>query len=218
MAIGEALVAKGLITPEQLAEAQTERNGRDGRIEEALVRGGMISEKQLLQVYGEQYGMKVVELNESEIDRELIGKVPSHLVHKYMLMPIARNGRGIRVATADPQNLYALDELRTLINMPIEPVLSTRGDIQRMIRAFYGVGGEVLQEMVKERDGVEVLDEAQLDSSDLDVQMAQEASVVKLVNEILVEAIDQRASDIHFEPYEGDFVVRRPKLQRRSMA
>ncbi|MGE3182288.1 MAG: GspE/PulE family protein, partial [Phycisphaerae bacterium] len=64
------------------------------------------------------------------------------------------------------------------------------------------------QDMVKVRDGIEVIDEAEIDSSDLDVQMAQEASVVKLVNEILVEAIDQRASDIHFEPYEYDFVVR----------
>lgn len=208
MAIAEALISRGWITPEQYAECAAGRNGRSDPIEETLVRQGLITERQLLEVYGEQYGMRVVELNENDVDRELLSKVPSHLVHKYSLMPIARRGRGIRVATADPHNLYALDELRSLIDMPIEPVLATRADINKMIKAFYGVGGEVLQEMVKERDAVEVLDEAALDSSDLDVQMAQEASVVKLVNEILVEAIDQRASDIHFEPYEQDFVVR----------
>jgi general secretion pathway protein E len=208
MAIGEALIERGLITAEQYAEVAAARNGRSERVEDLLVRQGYLTERALLDVYGEQMGMKVLELNESDIDRELLRKVPSHIVHKYGLMPIARSGRGIRVATADPHNLYALDELRALIDMPIEPVLATRSDINKMIKAFYGVGGEVLQEMVKERDAVEVVDEAQVDSTDLDVAAAQDASVVKLVNEILVEAVEQRASDIHFEPYEHDFVVR----------
>ncbi|MDX2198521.1 MAG: GspE/PulE family protein [Phycisphaerae bacterium] len=208
MAILESLLARGLITAEQVEELTARRNGKDSRVEDVLVRSGMVRERDLLDVYAEQFGMRVVELNENDIDREILKRVPSHLVHKYSLMPIARHGRAVRIATADPNNLYALDELRSVIEMPIEPVLATRADINKMIKAFYGVGGEVLQEMVKERDGIEVIDEAAVDSSDLDVQMAQEASVVKLVNEILVEAVDQRASDIHFEPYETDFVVR----------
>ena len=77
-----------------------------------------------------------------------------------------------------------------------------------MIRAFYGVGGDVLHEMVQEANDLEILDETKIESADIDIQMAQEASVIKLVNEILIEAIDQRASDIHFEPFEGDFQVR----------
>jgi general secretion pathway protein E/type IV pilus assembly protein PilB len=87
-------------------------------------------------------------------------------------------------------------------------VLATSDDIHKVIKAHYGVGGDVLDAMVAERGEVEVLDMAAVDSSDIDVQMAQEASVVKLVNEILIEAIGQRASDIHFEPFETDFVVR----------
>ncbi|MGE3180999.1 MAG: type II secretion system protein GspE, partial [Phycisphaerae bacterium] len=126
MAIGEILVSRGMITREQLADCAAARNGHSTSIDDALVRKGLISERDLLQVYGEQFGMKVVELSESDIDRELLAKVPSHLVHKYALMPIARHGKGIRVATADPNNLYALDELRTLIDMAIEPVLATR--------------------------------------------------------------------------------------------
>ncbi len=207
MPIRKALVSKGLLSEEQLAEAERSHNG-DQRIEETLVRNGLITERDLLEVYGEQYGMPVVELNEGDIDTDLLTLVPSQIVHKYFLMPIDRGDCGVRVATCDPNNLYALDELRTIINMPVEPVLASRPDINKMIKAFYGVGGEVLHEMVRERDGVEVIDEAGVDSSDLDVQMAQEASVVKLVNEILVEAVDQRSSDIHFEPFETDFVVR----------
>ena len=92
--------------------------------------------------------------------------------------------------------------------MSIEPVLATQSDIHKMIKAFYGVGGEVLHAMVAEKDGLEIIDEHSVESDDLDVAMAQEASVIKLVNEILIEAINQRASDIHFEPFEDDFRVR----------
>jgi general secretion pathway protein E/type IV pilus assembly protein PilB len=104
--------------------------------------------------------------------------------------------------------MYAIDDLRASIDMPVETVLATRSEIHKMIKAFYGVAGDVLTEMVADAGEIEVLDEARVESEDLDVQMAQEASVIKLVNEILIEAIDQRASDIHFEPFETDFVVR----------
>jgi general secretion pathway protein E/type IV pilus assembly protein PilB len=208
MSVAEALIEKGLITEEQLSEANAARSAGSERIDHILVRMGFIRERELLQVYADQFAMDVVELNEGDIDTELLKLVPSRVVHKYGLMPIARNGKGLKVATSDPYNMYALDELRTCVNMPVEPVLATRAEINKCIKAFYGVGGEVLQEMVQDTLDVEVIDEARVESTDLDVQMAQEASVVKLVNEILVEAIDQRASDIHFEPFENDFTVR----------
>ncbi len=208
MAIGEALVAKGLITAEQLKHALTARTSPNERVDQILLRQQLIAEKDLIEVFSEQLMIPVVELTESEIDRDLLGLIPSRLVHKYCLMPVAKNGKGVRVATADPYNMYALDEVRTCINMSVEPVLATKAEIQRMIRVYYGVGGEVIQEMVQEAGELEILDEHKVESEDLDIQMAQEASVIKLVNEILIEAIDQRASDIHFEPFEGDFQVR----------
>ncbi|MBW7905539.1 MAG: Flp pilus assembly complex ATPase component TadA [Phycisphaerae bacterium] len=207
MPVGEALVARGLITDVQLAEALRAQKSSSERIDQVLIRSGLVSERDMLAVYSEQFAIPVVELTERDIDTELLRLVPSRLVHKYGLIPVSRNGKGIRVATSDPYNMYALDEVRTCIDMPVEPVLATRGEIHKLIKAFYGVGGEVLTEMVAD-DEVQILDEARFDSADLDVQMAQEASVVKLVNEILIEAIDQRASDIHFEPYENDFSVR----------
>ena len=208
MLIGESLVAKGLITQEQLDQAAAERSSPSERLDQVLIRSGLVKEREVLQVFSEQLSIPVVELDESDIDRTLLEIVPSRLVHKYGLMPIDRNGKGIRVATSDPYNMYALDELRTCINMPIEPVLATSTEIHKLIKAFYGVGGEVLTTLVEESGDVEVVDENRIESADLDVQMAQEASVVKLVNEILIEAIDQRCSDIHFEPFETDFVVR----------
>jgi len=208
MPIGEALVAKGLITAEQLKQAAEMRSSPSERIDQVLIRQQLVSEKDVLEVLSEQLLLPLVELHEADIDRELLSLIPSRLVHKYGLMPIDRNGRGVRVATSDPYNMYALDEVRTCINMPVEPVLAPRAEIQKMIRAFYGVGGDVLQEMVAEQGELEIVDERSVESEDLDIQMAQEASVIKLVNEILLEAIDQRASDIHFEPFEADFRVR----------
>lgn len=208
MPIGEVLVAKGLITREQLEEATAQRTSPSERLDQILIRSGLVRERDVLQVFSEQLAIPVIELDEADVDRSLLNIVPSRLVHKYGLIPVSRNGKGLRVATSDPYNMYALDELRTCINMPVEPVLATSTEIHKLIKAFYGVGGEVVDTLVKESSELEVIDEAKIESADLDVQMAQEASVVKLVNEILLEAIDQRASDIHFEPFEDDFVVR----------
>ena len=207
MPLAEALIAKGLINADELADATSQQSPSE-RIDQVLVRTGVVKERDMLQVYGERFSMPVVELSESDIDRTLIKKVPSRLVHKYGLMPISRNGKALRVATSDPFNMYAIDDLRASIDMPVETVLATRSEIHKMIKAFYGVAGDVLTEMVADAGEIEVLDETRVESEDLDVQMAQEASVIKLVNEILIEAIDQRASDIHFEPFETDFVVR----------
>ena len=208
MPIGETLVERGLITDEQLKAALAARTSPSERIDQVLIRQEVVHEKDLLEVLSEEFMIPVVELREDEIDRELLQLVPSRLVHKYCLMPIARNGKGIKIATADPYNMYAIDEVRTCIKMPVEQVLSTRTEIQRMIRSFYGVGGEVIDAMVQDAGELQILDEHKVESEDLDIQMAQEASVIKLVNEILIEAIDQRASDIHFEPFEKDFQVR----------
>lgn len=208
MIVADTLVDRGLITSDQLEQAKRSANDSRERIDQALVRMGLVKERQLLDVYGDIMAMPVVELNPAEIDPEVVKMVPSRIVHRYGLMPICRKGRAIRIATSDPNNIYALDEVRTCINVPVETVLATKADIHNMIKAFYGVGGNVLDAMVSDAGEIEMIDEVNVDSSDLDVQMAQEASVVKLVNEILIEAIDQRASDIHFEPYEGDFSVR----------
>jgi general secretion pathway protein E/type IV pilus assembly protein PilB len=208
MVIGQALVKRGILSEEKLAEVESLRKTTNERLDEALVRHNYLSERDLLKIYSEEFAIPVVELNESMVDRALLSIVPSQLVHKYHLMPLSKNGRGVRVATCDPFKIYALDELRTCIKMPVEAVLATRQEIHNLIKTFYGVGGDVISALVKDRDELEVIDEPKIDSSDLDVQQAQEASVIKLVNEILIEAIDQRASDIHFEPFEDGFHVR----------
>src|SRR5262249_2932906 len=131
------------------------------------------------------------------------------LVHRHTLLPLGRENGTLKVATGDPYNVNALDELQMLTGLQIHPVLASPREIARLIKAHFGVGGETVSAMVQERaeDEVELLEKLEADDSEA-AKMAQEASVVKLVNEILLEAINERASDIHIEPEEGSLRIR----------
>jgi general secretion pathway protein E/type IV pilus assembly protein PilB len=114
------------------------------------------------------------------------------------------------VATSDPFDLYALDELQTVTGLSVQPVLASPRELARLIKQYFGVGGETVTAMVEERGelgGVELLEEIEADDSEV-AKMAQEASVVRLVNEILVEAANERASDIHIEQEEHGLRIR----------
>jgi general secretion pathway protein E/type IV pilus assembly protein PilB len=203
--LGEVLVKRGLVTPTQLEQAQAARKPSE-RIEQCLARLGHIREYDYLQVYSEQLAIPLVELSEIEIDKELLQQTPSKLVHRDRVIPIDRHNGTIRVATNNPFNLYAFDELRMLMGCKIETVLATSEEISRIIKEHFGVGGHTVEAMMGDQR-VQVVSEFDADNSDL-IEQAQEATVVKLVNEILLEAIRDRASDIHIEPYENDLIIR----------
>ena len=171
-----------------------------------MVRLGFIHERDYLEIYGEQLSIPLIDLSEVEIDEELLRQTPSKVVHRDRVIPIDRRNGVIRVATNNPFNLYAFDELRMLMGSKIETVLSTGEEISRVIKQYYGVGGHTVEAMLGDK-GVEVVTENDADNADL-IEQAQEATVVKLVNEILLEAIRDRASDIHIEPYENDLKIR----------
>jgi type II secretory ATPase GspE/PulE/Tfp pilus assembly ATPase PilB-like protein len=111
------------------------------------------------------------------------------------------------VATGDPYDVYALDELQTLTGLEIQPVLASSREIARLIKHHFGVGGDTVTQMMADRDDIELLEGIESDDSEL-AKQAQEASVVKLVNEILIEAANERASDIHIEPEEHSLRIR----------
>src|SRR5262249_10156354 len=123
------------------------------------------------------------------------------------LMPIERNNGTLVVATGDPFDVYSLDELSTLTGLQVYPVLASPREIARLIKHHYGVGGDTVAALVQERDEVELLEGIEADDSEL-AKQAQEASVVKLVNEIPVEAAQERDSDIHIEAEEKGLRIR----------
>ncbi len=206
MTINEALLDKKLVTPSQLAQASEAARREGKRMDRVLVELGFIEEETLLKVASEQLAIPMVDLTRIEVDREAIAAMPSRVVHQKKVFPVARYNGTLKVATCDPYDLYVFDELRMLTGFIVEPVLAPAYQLREMIKTHYGVGGDTLDQMLGESQG-ETLIEGGEEAADL-LEMAKEASVVKLVNEVFIEAIAERASDIHIEPYENDLKVR----------
>jgi len=205
VSLGQALLERGIISAAQLDQAKEARKASE-RIEHCLARMGFIREADYLQLYSEQLSLPLIDLSDVEIDPELMKDTPSKVVHRDRVIPIDKHNGVIRVATSNPFNLYAFDELRMLMGAKIETVLATSEEISRVIKEHFGVGGHTVETMIGHSD-VEVVAEIDPENADL-IEQAQEATVVKLVNEILLEAIRDRASDIHIEPYEDDLKIR----------
>ena len=208
MNLGSILLENKCITEKQL-EAATKQCGPSDRLDQVLVRLGYCSETEVLEGLGKLYQFDVVDLTDAnlKVDVETIRQMPSKLVHRAKLIPLNRENGSIRVATRDPFQIYAFDELRMITGLDVRPVLAKESEINEIIKQYFGVGGDTVSKLVEEDDDVHVVSDVNESVGDL-AEMAQDASVVKLVNEILLEAINERASDVHIEPYEHDLKIR----------
>ena len=205
MSIADILLKRRLLTEAQLAEAQALQQTEGLRLDRAVEQKGWLTERQLLEVFSEQLHLPLVSLEERVFDGELLRSLPPRVVYRQRLVPVGQLDGMLQVATSDPFDLYAFDDLRLLTGLNIQPVLATRDEIEKVIKLHYGLGGDTLDEMVGEDDAPAVTHE--VGSEDL-LEAAQEASVIKLVNEIILEAVNERASDIHVEPYEHHMAIR----------
>ena len=207
MEAGEILFNKGLISQAQL---ETSRAQGDGvRVVDAAVDLGFVREDAALSALGEAVGLEYVDLGETEIDLSLLNEFPQKLIYRESLFPIRRENGSLVVATSDPFDLYPLDEVSATTGLNVVPVLAARSEISKLVKRHLGVGSETVEGLMAqaEDDEIQLLDEIETDGSELS-EMAQEASVVRLVNEILLEAIESRASDVHIESQESGLVVR----------
>jgi general secretion pathway protein E/type IV pilus assembly protein PilB len=205
MSITQILLEKGLLTAAQLDEAVALQNSDGLRVDRAIIQLGHLTERQLLEVMAEQLHLPLLNLAEISIDPETLRALPSKIVYRKRLVPISRVNGTLNVATSDAFDLYAFDDIRLMTGLNIQPVLAPQDDIDKLIKAHYGLGGDTLDEMVG-ADGATGGGTAEA-NEDL-LEMAQEASVIKLVNEIILEAVNERASDIHIEPYEHQLSIR----------
>lgn len=205
----QLLVQKGILPEKDLpAVAEAQKATPNKAVHTLLIDGGFLKEEDVLPVLAEQFGMELVDLTNLTIEPETLRAMPIKLVHRRSLLPLSRANGTLVVATGDPFDVYALDELQTLTGLHVQAVLASPREITRYIKTHFGVGGETVTAMVAERkEDIELLEEIEADDSEV-AKMAQEASVVKLVNEILVEAANERASDIHIEPEEHALRIR----------
>ena len=203
MGIGTVLLDRGVISREQLEEALAQQRETGERLDRVLVRSGLVSAEQVLQTIGDQFHLDVVDLDAVSVEPKVLEILPASLVNKQRCVPIRRENETLTVATSDPFELSVLDELRLLTGYSIEFVLADEEGLQRFIRSNYGVGSDTLDALSAEA-GTPI--EATGDEDE--IEQAQEASVIKLVNDILLEAIRERATDVHIEPYEHRLIVR----------
>ncbi|WP_299461699.1 GspE/PulE family protein [uncultured Gimesia sp.] len=208
MEISEILQRRGILDERQLLLAQQSANGH--RLDRVVMEMGLATEEDLLKAFADELGMKYFELKDFQVDTELLALFPATPIFRHALLPLRRDNGRVLVASADPFDFEAIDELSSLSGQILEPVLALHADVVELIKDNLGVGGDTINELVSQRaaeDGVELLEEVSEEHGEL-ADMAQTASVIRLVNELLIEALQQQASDVHIEPHETGLVVR----------
>ena len=214
--IGQILVDLGFISDDQLEmllEEQDRQPGEKlGRIAEEM---GLITDEQLAQALAEQMNMQVANLENFEMTDSLKEQVSETMAQLYRVIPIRREDDVLTIATCDPQNLSVQDELRTFLGLEIRTVVATERDINKALEKFYNAGGESVERIINDLENDEDLKkmaammegDGAFDLTSAEA-LADSAPVRKLLNMILLLAIKDHASDIHFEPFEDEFRIR----------
>jgi len=200
--LGDILVSQGLISAEQLDKALQEQRNAGHSLGRVLIDLGMLSEMQVVAALAAQIGMRFVDLSEVTLDGAALSKVPGAVCRRHGAIPIAfENGRLV-VAMSDPANVFAIDDIRSASGMTVVPVVATRTDVQAALDRHYRADGE-LDELTMAID----LEDEEDDLAAIK-EVVEDAPIVKFVNLLITQGIQDRASDIHLEPTEHDVRVR----------
>lgn len=219
--LGELLIREGLINSAQLEKAISLQRQEGGRLGEILVRLGIIKEDQMVAVLGKQLNIPYFSLGTGMLkpaaDQGLEDLIPQDFALKNLVIPLSRTLNSLTVAMADPLDIILLDNLKRITNREINPVIATKSDINKAIEEFYGKSA-MLKEAVEASYDVESLaasvEEMETEAAESELSLdkliarAEEAPVVKLVDLIIRQAIDERASDIHIEPFRDHISLR----------
>ncbi len=211
--LGQLLVRNGMITEEQLTDALKEQEESGKALGRILVQKGIISEGQLTAVLAEQIGTEYVDLDTYPVDPSVANLIDPTVARRYTIIPIDfRNGKVV-VAMADPTNVFALDDLRTVSGMDVIPVVSTPASIKRAIEQYMNPVKPIDREGAVEEEIVipdteELLPEITEEDEVAEEEEAEDAPIVRYVNLVLTEAVRDNASDVHIEPGEKDLRIR----------
>ncbi|MDB2686796.1 GspE/PulE family protein [Mariniblastus sp.] len=205
MQISQALITRGMVSEQDFLAAES----KGGDVIATLVRNGIVDHQSAMDALADEAGVQYLDLTKEEPDLDLLGLFPQKIIYRHILFPVKRTEDSLTIATADPMDFYPLDEISSITGLAVIPVLADRTEIAKLIKTHLGVGGETIEGLIAQKTdaGVELLDAIETDGSELS-EMAQEASVVRLVNEILLEAVETRTSDVHIESQQDGIVIR----------
>jgi len=205
MRLGEMLINKKLITAQQLESALKEQQESRELIGKILISRGYLKEEELLLSLSEQLNIPFIRLQDIVIDPQVIKKVPAKFAWHYKIIPIEYTEGKLTIATSEP--LRSLNDVRMFLEYELIPVLAVEDEIIKAIEKYYGVGAATIEEIITKSPKKTA--EADLTSRVEDIEkLAEDASVVKLVNQIILEAYQKRATDIHIEPFRGRMGLR----------
>lgn len=204
--LGQILVEQGYVLPEQLEMALKEQTATNLRIGEILVKNGWVTEKDLAEAISRQTKYPFVSLSMFRPMQEAIDVIPEGMARRLQVVPLSidDNANKLTIAVSDPFNILALDEIRMITGMDLDIMIATLSDIKRAIESFYSVKSSIDRALIE----VVAEESAEFDLSREEAVSIDDAPVVKLVNTILGQAVDNGASDVHVEPFETETRVR----------
>jgi type IV pilus assembly protein PilB len=227
--IGELLLKEKRITSEQLQQALNHQKAKGGKLGVSLVKMGFVKDEEITALLSKQYGVPSINLTQFELDATVIKLIPPDTAHKYQIIPLSRSGATLTIAMTDPTNVFAMDDIKFMTGYNVEPVVASETAVMEAIARYYPTGVKAaaareggggpstlelatkgLEEMqaLEATADVEVLEELQEISAEALAKQGEDAPVVRLVNVVLMSAIQKGASDIHIEPYEKELRVR----------
>jgi type IV pilus assembly protein PilB len=228
--IGELLLKEKRISPEQLQEALNYQRQNGGKLGFSLIKLGYVKDDEITALLSKQYGVPSIALGQFDVDAAVVKLVPAETAQKYQIIPLSRSGATLTIAMTDPTNVFAMDDIKFMTGYNVEPVVASETAVFEAITKYYakasnGNGGgngtstgasalevasKALEDMptLGEAGDVELLEEFEEISAEALAKQGEEAPVIKLVNVILMSAIQKGASDIHIEPYEKELRVR----------
>ncbi len=201
----DILLASGMLTADQLAEVEEEYERSAKPLKELLINYDLIMEDQLLEMIATNLGTEVVDLTHMEIEKNVIDMVPGDTARMLGVVPLSYDGIALTVTVRNPLNYQIGDELRFMLNKDIITVVSPEAQIDRFLEKYYPMDMGSMQDMLAEmelQDGLANLNENDLENA------ASEAPIIKFVDAVLYQAVKDKASDIHFEPFEKEFKIR----------
>jgi len=233
--IGELLLKEKRITPDQLQQALNHQKASGGKLGHNLVKMGFVKDEEITALLSKQYGVPSINLTQFDIDPGVIKLIPAETAQKYQIVPLSRSGATLTIAMTDPTNVFAMDDIKFMTGYNVEPVVASETAVIDAITKYYPGGKAAkaaaaaasvtmtpsgpsalematkgLEEMqaLEAAGDVEVLEELQEISAEALARQGEDAPVVRLVNVVLMSAIQKGASDIHIEPYEKELRVR----------
>ncbi len=204
--IAAQLLEAGLVDEAGLAKGRENQKKNGGSLGQALIKLGLIDETTFSEFVGKIYNLPVLSLAKTDVEMECIDMIPGDVARKFQVLPICRAGRVLTLAMANPSNIFAIDDIKFITGLDVQPAVAGEMALKKYIDKFYATTDSLASIMEGIEDDIELVEE--MEDDDITGEEGQNAPVVKLVNTLLAEAVKLGASDVHIEPYERSMRVR----------